>query len=64
MIWIKLKFENNKFVSTCCSEEVEMGVLEPGDVLHSKTPEEDNQDDEDSMHSARDEIPEPPMVAG
>lgn len=59
MIWIKLKFENNKFVSTCCSEDVEMGVLSPGDLIDTTTSEEDPEDEEDSMHSARDEIPEP-----
>jgi hypothetical protein len=54
MILIKLKFTNNRFVSTCCSEEVELGVLEPGDV-DPTLPEVD--DEEDSMHSARDEVP-------
>lgn len=64
MIWIKLKFENNKFVSTCCSEDVEMGVLTPGDVVSAEAPEEDTIDEDDSMHSARDEMPDPPMVSG
>lgn len=32
MILIKLKFTGNKFVSTCCSEDVELGVIDPSDV--------------------------------
>lgn len=32
MILIKLKFTGNKFVSTCCSEDVELGVIDPADV--------------------------------
>jgi hypothetical protein len=43
MILIKLKFQNNKFVSTCCSEDVELGVIDPADIKV-----EDIEDDENS----------------
>jgi hypothetical protein len=43
MILIKLKFTNNKFVSTCCSEEVELGVIDPKDI---KVEDEESKDDD------------------
>jgi hypothetical protein len=42
MILIKLKFTGNKFVSTCCSEDVELGVIDPSDI------EADSVDDDES----------------
>lgn len=32
MILIKLKFTGNRFISTCCSEDVELGVIDPKDI--------------------------------
>lgn len=50
MILIKLKFTGNKFVSTCCSEDVELGVIDPKDVEG-----EDNVSDTDTMVTANDD---------
>ena len=43
MILIKLKFTGNKFVSTCCSEDVELGVIDPSDLhIDSSDIDDDN----------------------
>lgn len=49
MILIKLKFTGNKFVSTCCSEDVELGVIDPQDVQV-----DDSVSDTDTMVTAND----------
>ena len=53
MLLIKLKFTNNRFVSTCCSEDVEMTAVDPKDMALDVDKEEASRDDEVDMGTPR-----------
>ena len=53
MLLIKLKFTNNRFVSTCCSEDVEMSAVDPRDMQLDVENEEASRDDEVDMGTPR-----------
>jgi hypothetical protein len=53
MLLIKLKFTGNRFVSTCCSEDVEMHAVDPKDMALDVETEEASRDDEVDMGTPR-----------
>ena len=53
MLLIKLKFTGNRFVSTCCSEDVEMHAVDPKDMDMNIGEEEASRDDEVEMGTPR-----------